>query len=549
MSARRVFIFGAGEMQRPAIQAARAAGFHTVVADGNRGAPCVPLADTFFPIDLKDTDALLSCARQLHADGALSAVFTAGTDFSAAVSYVAEALGLPAHPYEAALNASIKTRMRACFERAGIPSPAFEQITVDVPVAEVMHRVARIGFPCVVKPVDNMGARGCRMVRSESELSAAIVRARSNSRSGTVIVEQYLDGPEYSIDALIVDGTFTVTGCADRHIFFPPYFIEMGHTMPAVCGELERNELIATCALAARALGLTCGAAKADIKYTARGPMVGEIAARLSGGYMSGWTFPYAADCAVTAEALKIACGDTPDGLLSRRIPVSYTPPGSCAHFSQPYDLYEVPCVRTSAERAYISIPGTVHCITGADSAVAVPYVRDFLPRVHAGDAVVFPRNNVEKCGNVIAVAPQRSDVIIAAERAAAAVTVRLVPHTAATDEFLAGGSAPDEPDFPPSAFPLAECAADLTAIIARCAGVIAQDSPVAAVVPDVLKLRAAGTMRDFNGLTFLETLSRFDALCPKHPALDAEQFWCAVIRGGIQGALYVADSARCRAP
>ena len=79
-------------------------------------------------------------------------------------------------------------------------------------------------------------------------------------------------------------------------------------------------ELIECFARGVKALGLTEGAAKADIKYTKKGPEIGEIAARLSGGYMSGWTFPYSSDFFLTKEALKIALGMEPDQLIKGRI-------------------------------------------------------------------------------------------------------------------------------------------------------------------------------------------------------------------------------------
>ncbi|MBR1536428.1 MAG: hypothetical protein IJ630_05780, partial [Treponema sp.] len=115
-------------MQTPAINAAKHLGFKAVVVDANKNAVAVPLADEFYPVDLKDRPALLDLAKKLNEKGELKGVFTAGTDFSASVSYVAENLGLPAHSFEAALNASDKVRMRECFEKEGVPSPKFIEL-------------------------------------------------------------------------------------------------------------------------------------------------------------------------------------------------------------------------------------------------------------------------------------------------------------------------------------------------------------------------------------------------------------------------------------
>ena len=166
--------------------------------------------------------------------------------------------------------------------------------------------------PLVVKPCDNMGGRGCSRVESPGELDAAIADAAAFSRTGRAIVEEYMDGPEFSIDAIVYGGKVYECGFADRHIFYPPYFIEMGHTIPSAVDAETKNKLMACFEAGVHALGLTSGAAKGDIKLTSRGPMIGEIAARLSGGYMSGWTYPYSSGFEVTEAAIEIAMGLPP---------------------------------------------------------------------------------------------------------------------------------------------------------------------------------------------------------------------------------------------
>lgn len=513
---KNILILGAGLMQRPAIEAAKKIGARAVVIDGNPNAVCVPLADEFFHIDLKDRDAILELAKKLDAEGGLRAIFTAGTDFSASVSYVAEKLNLNAHSFEATLNASIKTRMRECFDKNHIPSPKFFCVEKSDSDEKILEMVNSLGFPCVIKPVDNMGARGCRMIRNKNEVSSAIKDARDNSRSGSAILEEYMAGPEFSIDALVHDGTFTITGFAIRHIFFEPYFIEMGHTMPAVIDSVERNELIATFALAAKSLGLTEGAAKADIKYTAKGPMIGEIAARLSGGYMSGWTYPYASDFDLTESALDIASGKNPEKLIAKRIPVEYTPPKSCEKLEKPYEIFEVPCVRTCAERAYISIPGIIAEITGEDKAKISENVKELFPRgFKAGDKVDFPRNNVQKCGNVIAIADTFEKAAEAAENACSKILIRLEPNNNRTDSFLRGECSEDEIGFPPSAF------ADVSA------------SANESVLADA---------RDWNHISYEKSVELLKEFYPDIDVADKKNR-NALLRGGLQAALYVAEN------
>jgi hypothetical protein len=248
------------------------------------------------------------------------------------------------------------------------------------------------------------------------EFDAAAADALRFSRSGRAIVEAFMEGPEFSVDAIVYHGEIMICGLADRHIFFPPYFIEMGHTMPTVIATEQQAALLETFCAGVRALGLadgeSIGAAKGDIKLTPKGPMIGEIAARLSGGYMSGWTYPYSSGVEPIRAAILAAMGRKPDGLVPLK-------------------------TWTSAERAFISIPGTVRAITGTETARSNPLVKDLFLRIAKGDKVNFPENNVSKCGNIISTAPDREAAIEAAESAVRSILIHLDPTDQETAEFL----------------------------------------------------------------------------------------------------------------
>lgn len=518
MSEQYVLILGGGLMQRPAVEAAQELGYKALVIDANPDAVCVPFADRFERIDLKDRESIAEFALSLG--DSLRAVFTAGTDFSASVSYAAERCGLQSHRFQAALNASNKILMRRCFQKNGIPSPDFFEADESYIARAEKGGAEPVTFPKVVKPVDNMGARGCRLARNHEEFILALREAVRFSRSKKAIVEDYMEGAEFSIDALVTNGTVTVAGFADRHIFFEPYFVELGHTMPSSVSGEQKAQIVRVFSDAVRALGLTDGAAKGDVKYTERGPMIGEIAARLSGGYMSGWTFPYSSGCFLTKEAMKIALG---------------LPPGfSCGQ--------EIPSVRTSCERAFISIPGTVKKIYGEENACAAPFVQNIFFRVKEGSRVEFPRNNVEKCGNVISCSESRSLAVSAAESAAACIVLRLEPRCSRTEQFLSREELPGEQGFPRSAYDFSSAASGLLQELEKNPAVQENES-VQECVPGCIMAASEG-QRDWNFRTVRQSLALFDRLCPVHPALDARKFWSCLERGGVQGILYYADSA-----
>ncbi|TVQ98978.1 MAG: ATP-grasp domain-containing protein [Spirochaetaceae bacterium] len=508
-------------MQLPALQIAKREGWTVAVVDGNAHAAGRNLADTFGHVDLRDRDGLVVWANAYRQRHRLDGVFTAGTDFSTSVAYVAEQLGLPGIPFETARDASDKERMRQRFAEAGVPSTPFFAVRDEIDPSLLSSKAREIGFPVVVKPVDNMGARGVVRIDTGDRLAHAVKEARRYSGDGRVLVERFIDGPEFSIDAVVHNGEVVICGVADRDIRFPPWFIEIGHTMPTNCQPALRRELERVFSLGVRALGITSGAAKGDVFLSPHGPVIGEIAARLSGGYMSGWTYPYSSGIEPTLAAMRIALGLPPGDLVPVREYVS-------------------------AERALLSIPGIVREVEGFDRARSIPGVRDVFERVVAGDRVVFPRNNVEKCGNVIASAKTRSAALEAALQAIRAIYIRLEPAVDETERFLWGNVAQEgqEPDggggsmhagaFYPG---IAASSVALPRIGTKSDSGSSADAQVGAQV-------------DYCGRTLSETLSVLRH-CAGFPLLselpyDApgrRRFWSAVARGGLQGGRFFLDT------
>ena len=435
-----------------------------------------------------------------------------------------------------------------------------------------------------------MGSRGCRRINNADEFYEAAKNAIGFSRSGRAIVESYMDGPEFSVDAIVYKEVITICGLADRHIFFPPYFIEMGHTMPTVIEQKKQDMMLETFRSGIRALGISgkdnIGAAKGDIKLTANGPMIGEIAARLSGGYMSGWTYPYSSGALPIKAAILAAMGKKPEGLVPTK-------------------------KWTCAERAFISIPGTVKQITinreqgtGENEKLEMSneqltirdlksamnnelssYVNDFFLRITEGSKVLFPENNVTKCGNIIASAEDRQTAIEAAESAARSVLIRLDPSDLDTEKFLhtearRHGST-DRDVFPPDAFLLTEELKQAFYVLPNdeieklSNNNSAISAPLRLCENSSLKLPdppcpqflgvsssfyltpfpefTSSNLRDYMGRTPEEALQAVRWLTGLELPVTSENaenkiklgasFWAALIRGSYQGAVYYIDN------
>lgn len=371
-----IMIIGGGLLQTPVITTAKKMGYQVIVTDYNPDAIGMKDADIPIVMSTRDIQGSVRIAKRQNEITPISGVLTVGTDASMTVAAVANALDLPGIKFEDAEAATNKLKMRMRFKEHNIPSPAFLPVWT---LSDAKKGCKILGFPVVMKPSDNMGARGVMRIDNANQVADAFKFAKSASPSGELIVEQFMDGPELSIDAIIFNEEITITGVADRIIEYPPNFVETGHTMPS---HLKIEMLEDACDVMRRgikALGLTTGAAKGDIKVTKSGAMIGEIAARLSGGFMSAYTYPLSSGVDLMKAMIEVSLGQEPGNI-------------------------EPVFNKVAIERAIICKPGVVKKISGLEEALKVPGVEEIFLNIKEGDIVVKPTSNVEKSGNIIAV-------------------------------------------------------------------------------------------------------------------------------------------------
>ncbi len=372
-----IMIIGGGLLQVPVIQAAKKIGLNVIVTDYNPDAIGMRYADIPIVMSTRDIDGSVRVAKAQNQITPINAVLTVGTDASMTVSAVANALNLPGIKFEDAEAATNKIKMRMRFKEHKVPCPDFWPVWS---LTDAKAACKKLGFPVVIKPSSNMGARGVMRIDDKSVLPDAFKFAKEASPSGELIIEQYMEGPELSIDAVIYNNEITITGIADRIIEYPPYFVETGHTMPSTLPQHIQDEACKVMKMGIMALGINTGCAKGDIKITPEGAKIGELAARLSGGFMSAYTYPLSTGVDLVKAAIEIALGQEPGNLEPIRNKVSI-------------------------ERAIITEPGIVNEVTGLEDAFKIPGIAEIFVNVKKGDKVVKPRSNVEKAGHIIALA------------------------------------------------------------------------------------------------------------------------------------------------
>ena len=199
---RLLHVLGGGRWQLPTVKRAKAMGLRVLVTDMYDERPAYGVADLHEVVDITDQEATLDVARRHGIDAIVCDTTDVGVPSAA---FVAERLGLPGIGYEVALNCTDKSRMRSLVRDAGLDCPAFAAMNHR---DEGVAAAARIGYPLVVKPVDNQSGRGVSIVADDASLDAAFDKALGFTRRGVVLMEGVETGTE-----IIVDGFVDTRGC------------------------------------------------------------------------------------------------------------------------------------------------------------------------------------------------------------------------------------------------------------------------------------------------------------------------------------------------
>ena len=227
---------------------------------------------------------------------------------------VAAALGLPGGDPDMIMRCRDKHLTREALSAAGVPQAVSILVaTVD----EALAAARRIGYPVVLKPRAMAASLGAVRVDTPEELIAQFAFARDTTLPGAwhydvgVLVEEYLSGPEISVDSAVHGGQSIPMFVARKEVGYPPYFEEIGHVVDGADPLLADPEILRVVQDAHTALRFTDGMTHTELKLTVAGPKIIEVNARLGGDLI-----PYLGmrvtgiDPGLVAAA--VACGQRP---------------------------------------------------------------------------------------------------------------------------------------------------------------------------------------------------------------------------------------------
>lgn len=283
----RLLILGGSHLQVPAIREARIMGLEVGVLDQDPGCPGRGSSDRFFLASTYDEEAVLECAREFQPHG----IVTLGTDRPMrSVAYACAALGLPSITHEAALRSTNKYDMIRAFQEGGVSHPDF--LYFDPREEEMASILERIPLPVIIKPLDSSGSRGVILVRAREELAEAVGYSASFSGRGDVLVEEFMEGPEVSVEIIILRGEPVVLAITDKTTTGFPHFVETMHAQPSSLPETDQAAIRELAMRSCKAVGLDRGTAHVEIILTKTGPKIVEVGPRMGGDYITTHLVP-----------------------------------------------------------------------------------------------------------------------------------------------------------------------------------------------------------------------------------------------------------------
>ncbi len=391
---KRLFIIGASILQLPGIKRAKELGYYVGVADYDPNAVGIPFADEYYNVSTIDKEGIYKAAKEFGADG----IMTLATDMPMrSVAYACEKLGLVGVSMDTAVKSTDKGEMIKAFEAAGVEHPWY-YIIENPDEAEKIYD--NITYPCITKPTDNSGSRGVMLVHSREELEEAVHYSSENGRNGGVIVEEYMQGPEVSVEIITYHGIPHVLQVTDKLTTGAPHFVEMGHSQPSRLGEENVEKIKDLARRAVKSVGLINGPAHVEIILTESGPKMVEMGARMGGGCITTHLVPLSTGIDMIGATIDICMGKEPEITPTLK--------------------------KGSAIRFFDVSKGVISDISGVEKAEQIDGVKEISFTKNIGDESVSLSSGADRVGYVIAQSKDPESAVKICEEALKTVEFKL---------------------------------------------------------------------------------------------------------------------------
>lgn len=304
---KKIAIIGASELQNPLILKAKELGYETHVFAWQDGSIGETTADYFYPISIVEKEQILEKCKEIGID----CITTIASDLATvAVNYVANEMGLPGNTMRCNKISTNKYEMRKALLANGVPTIKFAEVTSSYDI----ENTKKMTYPLIVKPTDRSGSRAITKIYKEEELKEAIDKAIENSFEKKAIVEEYIDGNEYSAEGITFNGKHKFLTITKKYTTGAPHFIETGHVEPAGLSKEMEEKVYEELEKALNALEITNSASHSEFKITSKGEVrIIEIGARMGGDCIGSDLVQISTGYDFVKMVIDVAMGVEPD--------------------------------------------------------------------------------------------------------------------------------------------------------------------------------------------------------------------------------------------
>ncbi len=309
-----ILVFGAGDNQLLLIKACRELGYRTLATDPSPEAPGAALADEYFVLPPKDLDAHRKLIREAGVQGIVTCQMENPLPLMA---QLAAEFGFPFPSPETIARSRNKFLMKQAFQAGG--APCARGFLVKNREQLDALQLESWTFPLIIKPLDSYSSRGVRRVESQAELVRYFPEAVHFSSDGAVLIEEFLEGPEVSVESITFQGKTTIVQITDKEITPYPFAVELGHRQPSALPGDTLAEIEEVVKSAVAAVGIDNSGSHAELKITPDGVKMVEIGARLGGDYISSYLTQLSTGVDMNRAIAQVAMGEAPDLQPSRQ--------------------------------------------------------------------------------------------------------------------------------------------------------------------------------------------------------------------------------------
>lgn len=303
---RNIAIIGASYLQVPLIKKAKELGYVTHVFAWETGDIGEREADFFYPISIVEKEAIAQKCKDICICGICSIASDLAT---ITVNYVADKLGLNGNSLECTKKSTNKHLMRLCFKENNDPSPY--SVLVD---HNTQLETISFDYPLIIKPTDRSGSRAINVVKNINEMKEAVKKAISESFEKKALIEEYVEGDEYSVEGISFKGEHYILAITKKKTTGSPHFIETKHTEPSGLDVDVQNRLKAIVKHALCSLDITNSASHSEVKIDKNGNIkIIEIGARMGGDCIGSDLVYYSTGIDYVKAVIQVACNEKPD--------------------------------------------------------------------------------------------------------------------------------------------------------------------------------------------------------------------------------------------